>query len=170
MTVKEALKSRWTRYHADPDIWFWKRVESRDGPDSCWPWLGRVMTARRGYGRLKFKGRYVGAHRMALTLAKGQPPADGMFACHSCDNPVCCNPAHLWWGTHEDNMADAVSKGRKKGAPRKIDLLECLRLRDEGWSYSKLAAHFKVNQASVGRLLKRHAALRSRITERQNDG
>lgn len=156
-----ARKERWVRHHADPASWFWKRVDRTGGPDGCWPWLGRTMTSRRGYGRLVFKGRYVGAHRMALALVKGEPPDADMFACHACDNPVCCNPAHLWWGTHDENMADAVAKGRKRGAPRKIDLDECVALRATGLSYAALAERYSVNQASIGKALGR-AALKAR--------
>lgn len=154
-----ANAARWEQHHADPGKWFWRRVDQSAGDDGCWPWLGRVMTTRRGYGRLTFKGRMVGAHRMALTLTSGGEH-HGLFACHRCDNPICCNPKHLFWGTHDDNMADCVAKGRKRGAAPKINVALLLSLREGGASYSELATTFGVNQASIGKALKR-AALRA---------
>lgn len=154
ITADHARAERWAQHHADPAKWFWGRVDQSGGEDACWPWRGRVMASRRGYGRLTFKGRMVGAHRMALTISSGADRPD-RFACHSCDNPVCCNPKHLFWGTHQDNMDDCVAKGRKRGARPKIDVPVMLAMREAGASYSQIAAHFGVNQASIGKALLR---------------
>ena len=75
----------------------------------CWLWLGAVDAA--GYGDFWFGGTNVGAHRVAWTLFMGEIPA-GRFVCHHCDRPPCVNPAHLFVGTHGDNMRDASQKGR----------------------------------------------------------
>ena len=86
---------------------FWSHVER--GPD-CWEW-----TARRDkddYGQFAIsKGKSAVAHRVAYSLSVGDIP-DGMFVCHTCDNPPCCNPEHLWIGTNQDNMDDMVRKNR----------------------------------------------------------
>jgi hypothetical protein len=160
ITAAAALTARWERHHEHPERWFWARVDRSAGDDACWPWTGRVMATRRGYGRLMFKGRLVGAHRMALILATCSEHVDE-FACHRCDNPVCCNPRHLFWGTPQDNVDDCVAKGRKRGAAPKIDLERVVKRRAEGASYSVLAEEFSVNQASIGKALRR-AALRAR--------
>lgn len=88
---------------------FWGYVH-RCGPDDCWPWLGRLFDGQR-YGQFALDGRPARAHRVAWMLTRGPIP-DGLYVCHSCDNPACCNPSHLWLGTHDDNMADRQAKGR----------------------------------------------------------
>lgn len=86
--------------------YFWSNVDKR-GPDECWPWKGR----EKGYGQARFGGQAISAYRLAYILEKGEVP-EGMVVCHSCDNPPCCNPAHLWVGTHSENTLDMVKKGR----------------------------------------------------------
>ena len=89
---------------------FWAKVDRQDG---CWPWTGGVST--QGYGRFPVrtgKGkRLLQATRVAAFLTTGidDPSKD---VCHTCDNPICCNPIHLWLGTHAENMQDAHQKGR----------------------------------------------------------
>jgi len=87
---------------------FWTKVDRRE-PHECWLWTAGVD--HRGYGRFYHAGRTRPATHMAL-LIKGEARQDGKDACHSCDNPRCCNPAHLWWGSRSENMKDAAAKGR----------------------------------------------------------
>lgn len=89
-------------------IRFWSKVERR-GPDDCWPWRG--ATDGR-YGQFSVKGRRFKASRVALSLVTGVSLNTEKLACHKCDNPPCCNPAHLFWGTMSDNIRDAINKGR----------------------------------------------------------
>lgn len=53
------------------------------------------------------------AHRVAWQLANGEIP-DGLCVLHKCDNPKCCNPSHLFLGTHADNAHDRDNKKRGK--------------------------------------------------------
>lgn len=77
-------------------------------PD-CREWPGRK--GRNGYGLLTLRGGTLYAHRVVWELVNGPIP-EGMEVCHTCDNPPCCNPAHLFLGTHQDNMLDMAQKGR----------------------------------------------------------
>lgn len=88
----------------------WAKVDRR-GPDECWPWLAGTT---RGYGYLRAGGlgRMIYAHRAAWEVANGCTIPAGMVACHTCDNPICCNPTHLWIGTVGDNNRDMTAKGR----------------------------------------------------------
>jgi hypothetical protein len=61
-------------------------------------------------------GRMVPSHRVSYELFKG-PIEDGKLVLHSCDNPSCVNPDHLFLGTHEQNMADRNVKGRAGSSP-----------------------------------------------------
>lgn len=81
---------------------------SADEPDACWPYQG--TRDRRGYGVIYFQGKNRGAHRLAFYFANGHWPEPECL--HSCDNPPCCNPAHLSEGTHAENMQGAVARGR----------------------------------------------------------
>lgn len=91
---------------------FWSKVDRSGGPDACWPWTG--TRGVRGYGQITHgkNGRYR-AHRLAWELHNGSPPGE-LLVCHSCDNPPCCNPAHLFLGTPAANMEDKMAKGRHR--------------------------------------------------------
>lgn len=76
----------------------------------CWIWTGSLN--KTGYGQFGVGGKAVLAHRMSYELFKGPIPK-GMHILHSCDNPSCVNPDHLFLGTHQDNMDDKVAKNRQ---------------------------------------------------------
>lgn len=87
---------------------FWTTVDRR-GEDECWPWLGYKPNK---YGGFLFKDKCYLAHRVAYWLHYKEDPKD-KDVCHDCDNPLCCNPHHLWPGTEADNSKDMVNKGRQ---------------------------------------------------------
>lgn len=88
---------------------FWDRV---DKSGECWLWFGKIEWD--GYGRVKYKGKSYRAHRVAWELVNGEIE-DGLLVLHRCDNPLCCNPSHLFLGTQQDNMTDKKQKGRATG-------------------------------------------------------
>lgn len=93
---------------------FWSRVPQGD-PDACWMWEGFRNPA--GYGTFALNGGTIMAHRYSLSLKLGRMLEHPMMACHTCDNPGCVNPNHLFEGTRSDNVRDAMMKGRLKPCP-----------------------------------------------------
>lgn len=75
----------------------------------CLEWTG--ATHRQGYGFTRLNDKMVTTHRLAYKLEHGHIPED-KIVCHTCDNPVCCKPEHLFVGTQQDNMNDKTVKGR----------------------------------------------------------
>lgn len=94
---------------------FWPKVDRSGGPDACWPWMaGTSQKTSARYGVIRGSHRQgfkvLLAHRVALALASGGRMPKAKDACHRCDNPICCNPSHLFWGSHRDNMRDYAAK------------------------------------------------------------
>lgn len=131
---------------------FWSRV-SRGLPDECWNWLG--AKSRGGYGNVRFQNKFYRAHRLAYELENG-PFGDGLLVCHRCDNPLCCNPNHLFLGTPKDNVLDAVGKRRMSVCSKNGRALftddEALLLRDMyrgGITATSIARHLGLSKITV---------------------
>lgn len=95
---------------------FWNRV-ARRGEEECWPWIGAHN--KDGYGHLYVvsRKRNIGAHRLSWEIHHGPIPP-GLLVCHTCDNPNCVNPYHLFLGTQKENLADRDQKGRGINGPK----------------------------------------------------
>lgn len=140
---------------------FWAKVDQR-GSDECWPWIGGKDS--RGYGGIWRNQHRVQAHRVSWEIANGRPPRDGMVIMHSCDNPPCCNPAHLSEGTRRDNGADMVRKGRndsRKGVLHhrthltENDVREIRSLHARGVRRKTIASDYRISLGAVADILDR---------------
>jgi len=139
---------------------FWLYVD-RLGPDECWPWTG-AQSAGDGRGYIGLGGgshRMMRASRIALALACDVDPdaiPSDFFVCHTCDNPNCVNPAHLYVGTALDNAQDCVKRGRGRGklSCSQREAVVAAYRRNEG-STRKLGQRFGVTGATVAYWLKK---------------
>lgn len=116
---------------------FWSRVNKTS---TCWLWT--MGTDKDGYGKISSGKRqnrkHMRAHRVSYELYKGAVP-DGMFVCHTCDNPSCVNPEHLFLGTAFDNNRDTINKGRRKN-PKGVNhwARRVKQVRDKHGKFSKI--------------------------------
>ena len=97
----------WDEHFGTPEERFWQNVQKTDG---CWLWTGNGHP--NGYGRFKINGHTVTVTHFSWKLHHGTPIPPGMLVCHTCDNPQCVRPDHLFLGTRSDNAQDASAKGR----------------------------------------------------------
>ncbi len=141
----------------------------RVNEQGCWLWGGAVN--RGGYGTMTVAGRTTTVPRVAFAIAVGKPMCELDHVCHDCpggDNPLCCNPAHLFEGTRSDNVRDAMEKGL--WAPPKTSLLgesnpacklalrDVIAIRDglsQGTLQKALAERFGVTPSTVSAIARR---------------
>lgn len=98
-----------------------RHVDRSAGPGACWPWTAR--RDRKGYGKVNFRGRTLVASRCALEVRLRRKLPTTVQARHRCDNPPCCNPAHLRPGSNRDNVIECVGRGRGDRGGRLLNLL-----------------------------------------------
>lgn len=134
----------------------------------CWPWTGACF--KDGYGAIKLRGRMCRAHRLSYELFVGPIP-EGAFVCHTCDNPSCVNPKHLFTGTHKENMADMIAKGRQyrmagldhpntKITHDQMDKIRAARA--SGRTLSSIAAEHGVGYTTISRICNRRDSYAAR--------
>jgi hypothetical protein len=130
---------------------FLSKVDKSEG---CWLWIG--AKTRGNYGHMRYKKSHgwvmKRSHIVSYELYKGD--TKGLLVCHTCDNPSCVNPDHLWLGTVKDNADDMVSKGRgtKKKTRCKLteELVASMReLYSKGVKQKDLATMFGVKRNTV---------------------
>lgn len=135
-------------------VTFWDRLlaQTQFSGTGCFEFMG--CRNSDGYGCLNRDGRLVRPHREAWREANGEIP-DGIEVCHSCDNPPCWNPAHLFLGTHADNMADMKRKGRQKfrsgenHPEAKLDWVTVRLIRSERLGLIKTAQKYGVSKSLI---------------------
>jgi hypothetical protein len=135
---------------------FWSKVRKTDG---CWLWVGAKHDGKWGYGIIGHAGRgsrSLRSHRLSWEIHHGAIPS-GLFVCHSCDNPACVNPDHLFLGTHEDNMHDMRLKGRSAPPPKKrFTNAQIVAMRERyaaGEEQTSIAASFATSQRAISRIV-----------------
>lgn len=133
---------------------FWLKINKL--PSGCWEWTGH--RDKYGYGHVSHQRRNCLAHRVAYILTHGAADPS-LLVCHRCDNRACVRPEHLFLGTHEDNMADSVRKGRSCYGERNANARltdrqarEARRLYWEGESLGHLSRTFGISQQNMYRL------------------
>ncbi|WP_428966271.1 HNH endonuclease signature motif containing protein [Micromonospora fluostatini] len=137
---------------------------SRGGATQCWPWGGSLHP--KGHGEFYVspgRGR-VPAHAFAVELATGVRCPDGLEACHRCDNPACCNPRHIYYGTRQQNVDDMWARERTpRGSARpqaKLDEAAVLSIRTRfaaGELSTHLALEYGVSDSLISNIVNGHA-------------
>ena len=113
----------------------------------CWEWQG--PRDRRGYGLARWQGRRQKAHR--VSLFRLNIDCEGLCVCHSCDNPSCVNPEHLWVGTRADNNRDRDLKGRRRGN-RKLTDTEIQEIKQSKETPQVLSQRYPVHASQIRRI------------------
>jgi hypothetical protein len=141
---------------------FWSKVLVKSN-DECWEWQGH---REKGYGRLTIsrngKNIHLFSHRLSYELTNSLSLTPDVIIRHSCDNPPCCNPAHLSTGTHADNQADKISRGREArgeaNGQAKLTVEKVKAIREErtnGATYRELSDKYGVVISIIGYIVHR---------------
>ena len=136
----------------------WRNVAIGE-PDECWEWQGQIKSRTIGYGRMKLAGVDTYAHRVAYEAHYGEAPGS-LHVLHSCDNPRCCNPAHLSLGDHAENNRQRAERGRnadvkgEKNPAHKLTDQQVAEIRELRGTktQSKIAEMYGVRQSQISRI------------------
>ena len=131
---------------------FWKKV-NKETSNGCWEWTASLN--KTGYGKFGLEKTWRLAHRMAFELHNKRPITSGLHLLHSCDNPKCVNPSHLFEGTNLDNINDKIQKGRQ---PCKLTFEQVQKIRDlystGEYSYTMLSNQYNVAFQTIGKIVR----------------
>ncbi len=163
--------TRW-KSHGDPNVCHFNRWDEPERlkvtlsarvavfRDGCWRWRRLKNTA--GYGVFSIQGKTYLAHRVSAALYLGFDINSKLHVLHKCDTPGCCNPAHLFIGTNDDNVADMVrknrhAKGERNGHAKMTveTILEMRHLAAEGEGTLSLARKFNMSPAATSQIIHR---------------
>jgi hypothetical protein len=137
-----------------------EKVDQR-GPDDCWEWTAARFD--KGYGAFRLGDKQLKAHRFGYEARFGPIP-EGLYVCHTCDNPPCQNPSHWFLGTHKDNADDREAKGRG-GRTYQSSLPEpkwtaaevrAIRLAAQaGETHTSIAERYETSQGAISAIVRR---------------
>jgi len=134
---------------------FWSRVD-KSYDNGCWKWAAGKNGD--GYGVIRVNGRMESAHRVSWVIHNKKDIPKGMTVCHTCDNPPCINPSHLFLGTHFDNMRDMAEKGRankpigEKNGRNKLTEKEVIEIFYAKGVYRIIGAKYGITRSLVGQI------------------
>lgn len=141
---------------------FWAAIEV-GAPNECWNWTGVRVRNRYGLSNIVLNGQRQVAHRFAWILMNDQLIPDGLYACHTCDNPACCNPLHVFLSDQKGNMDDMFRKGRdnhargERAGNAKLSDADVARLRTEfaerKLTQRQLAKRYNVHITTVSKIV-----------------
>lgn len=147
---------------------FWRNV-TVGGQDECWLWTG---DADDEYGVFYFRGAMRRAPELALSFTTGEKRHPDLDTCHSCDNPICCNPHHLRFDTRQSNVDDMIARGRAARQGRLSDeQVYVIRLRRaNGARQEDLAVDYGVSASLISMIVrgKRGASVAGPIEPRRS--
>lgn len=137
----------------------YQRFMSKVSKDPCGCWIWKASKNKDGYGQFSVKNKVLSAHRFSYEIHKG-PVSKGLSVCHSCDNPSCVNPDHLWIGTHKDNMKDCWQKNRgktifgigQKNVKAKLTEENAQEIKNSDLKYLELAEKFNVTRETISKI------------------
>ncbi len=136
---------------------FWQKVNKTD---SCWLWTAHTNAWGYGVFNARKHTPQILAHRWAFLDKHGSIP-DGLLVLHRCDTPNCVNPDHLFLGTHADNVADMMAKGRQMSEARprgervntaKLDASLVLKIRSMDGTRASIARELNVDWGTIDRI------------------
>lgn len=132
---------------------FWSLVNKRQSGE-CWMWLGD--RDRGGYGVFFWRGKRRGAHELALSFTTGEVRIPGLDTCHACDNPPCCNPAHLTFASRLVNVRQMHERGRarKSSTLTVADVRTIRERRASGARQIDLARDFGVSDGQISMIVR----------------
>ncbi len=150
-----------TKIDINKKINIWNHYEVSE--NSCWEWTLSLRTD--GYGQFCVEGKMHGAHVLAYEVHNKTKVSRGLLVCHTCDNPKCINPDHLFLGTHQDNKNDCVGKHRhsrgEKVNTSKLDekqVMEIRKIYEKGNKNQKeLGIIYGVSQVQISSIIRKQS-------------
>lgn len=152
-TCGEFCYKKYRRAFCSDKCRFLSYIEKIDS--GCWLWKG--YKNRKNYGKLSFQSnRSAIASRVSYELFVG--PIEGkLFICHTCDNPSCVNPSHLFAGSHMENMIDMIEKGRSNSKLSPIEVLEIRKMWENGLSQNTIMEKFNIASSTISNIVHRRS-------------
>ena len=113
----------------------------------CYEWTGGLFS--NGYGCTSIRGKSLSVHRLSYSFWVGDLDKKDVV-CHTCDNKKCFRPAHLFKGTHRDNVLDMVKKGRH--ASQKLTTEQYIAIRSDERTLKEIAKDYGVSGVHICRI------------------